>query len=136
MTPSLCFTREHSSPHVGELTAAAVSWQKGACLNDSFIRPAGSLLPGRLFSRRSVPRLLPAAASLCRTQALGWAGFSSCSAQAPEHRLHRRGLCFLSFSAACRILPGQGLNRCLLHWQADSLPLSHQGSPEKKVFNI
>ena len=23
----------------------------------------------------------------------------------------------------------QGLNLCLLHWQADSLPLSHQGSP-------
>ena len=23
----------------------------------------------------------------------------------------------------------QGLNPCLLHWQANSLPLSHQGSP-------
>ena len=27
------------------------------------------------------------------------------------------------------IFPTQGLNLCLLHWQADSLPLSHQGSP-------
>ena len=27
------------------------------------------------------------------------------------------------------IFPNQGLNPCLLHWQADSLPLSHQGSP-------
>ena len=26
-------------------------------------------------------------------------------------------------------LPDQGLNLCLLPWQADSLPLSHQGSP-------
>ena len=26
-------------------------------------------------------------------------------------------------------LLNQGLNPCLLHWQADSLPLSHQGSP-------
>ena len=26
------------------------------------------------------------------------------------------------------ILPTQGLNLCLLHWQAGSLPLSHQGS--------
>ena len=26
-------------------------------------------------------------------------------------------------------LLGPGLNSCLLHWQADSLPLSHQGSP-------
>ena len=36
-----------------------------------------------------------------------------------------RGLnCF-----ACGILQDQGLNPCLLHWQVDSLPLSHQGSP-------
>ena len=28
-----------------------------------------------------------------------------------------------------RIFPIQGLNQCLLHWQADSLPLNHQGSP-------
>ena len=26
------------------------------------------------------------------------------------------------------LLPTQGLNPCLLHWQADSLPLSHLGS--------
>ena len=26
-------------------------------------------------------------------------------------------------------LPNQGLNRGLLHWQADSLPLHHPGSP-------
>ena len=28
-----------------------------------------------------------------------------------------------------RIFPTQGSNLCLLHWQADSLPLSHPGSP-------
>ena len=27
-----------------------------------------------------------------------------------------------------RDLPNQGLSTSLLHWQADSLPLSHQGS--------
>ena len=27
------------------------------------------------------------------------------------------------------LFPDQGSNLCLLHWQADSLPLSHQGSP-------
>ena len=27
------------------------------------------------------------------------------------------------------IFPIQGWNPCLLHWQADSVPLSHQGSP-------
>ena len=34
----------------------------------------------------------------------------------------------LSCSTACGIFPEQGSNLCLLHWQADSLPLSHQGS--------
>ena len=33
----------------------------------------------------------------------------------------------LSCSAARGIFPDQGWNLCLLHWQADSLPLSHQG---------
>ena len=37
-----------------------------------------------------------------------------------------------SRSAACGILPDQGSNPCPLHWQADSQPLRHQGSP--KVF--
>ena len=30
-----------------------------------------------------------------------------------------------SCSTACGILPDRGLNPCLLHWQVDSLPLSH-----------
>ena len=36
----------------------------------------------------------------------------------------------LSRSAACGIFPDRGLSLCLLHWQADSSPLSHQRSPE------
>ena len=39
-----------------------------------------------------------------------------------------------SCSAACGILPDQGSNPCLLHWQADSQPLRHQGSPQKVFF--
>ena len=35
----------------------------------------------------------------------------------------------LSCAMACGVFPDQGLTPCLLHWQADSLPLSHQGSP-------
>ena len=35
----------------------------------------------------------------------------------------------LSCSKACGIFPGQGLNLCPLHWQADSYPLYHQESP-------
>ena len=35
----------------------------------------------------------------------------------------------LSCSAACGIFPDQGSNPCPLHWQADSQPLRHRGSP-------
>ena len=34
-----------------------------------------------------------------------------------------------SCSAACGIFPDQGSNPCPLHWQANSQPLRHQGSP-------
>ena len=34
-----------------------------------------------------------------------------------------------SCSAARGIFPDQGSNPCPLHWQADSQPLCHQGSP-------
>ena len=34
-----------------------------------------------------------------------------------------------SCSAACGIFSDQGTNQCPLHWQADSQPLCHQGSP-------
>ena len=47
----------------------------------------------------------------------------------------------LSCSVACGNFPDQGSNLCLLPWQVDSLPLSHQGSPrfvfdEDLVFGI
>ena len=38
-------------------------------------------------------------------------------------------------SAACGILPDQGPNPCPLHWQADSQPLRHQGSPGRTILN-
>ena len=38
-----------------------------------------------------------------------------------------------SCSAACGIFPDQGSNPCSLHWQADSQPLRHQGSPWRHV---
>ena len=34
-----------------------------------------------------------------------------------------------SRSTTCGIFPDQGSNPCPLHWQADSQPLRHQGSP-------
>ena len=53
----------------------------------------------------------------------------SCDAQAS----HRGGLLWwpgFTCSMACRIFPDQILNLCLLHWQVDSYPLYHQGSPK------
>ena len=35
-----------------------------------------------------------------------------------------------SCSTACGIFTDQGSNPCALHWQADSQPLRHQGSPQ------
>ena len=38
-------------------------------------------------------------------------------------------------SAACGIFPDQGSNPCPLHWQEDSQPLRHQGSPRGWFLN-
>ena len=40
----------------------------------------------------------------------------------------------LNSSTARRIFPDEGLNPCPLHWQADSYPLSYQGSPKCKMY--
>ena len=39
-----------------------------------------------------------------------------------------------SCSVACGIFPDQGSNPCPLHWQTDSQPLRHQGSPRRIFF--
>ena len=41
-----------------------------------------------------------------------------------------------SHSAARGIFPDQGSNPCPLHWQADSQPLHHQGSPVLVYFKV
>ena len=41
-----------------------------------------------------------------------------------------------SCSVACGIFPDQGLNPCPLHWQADSQPLRHQGSPPSISYSV
>ena len=41
-----------------------------------------------------------------------------------------------SCSAACGIVPNQGSNPHPLHWQADYLPLSHQGNPRVAVLKV
>ena len=67
-------------------------------------------------------------------QALGSTGFSSCGTKAPSSWFPGSGgrlntvVHRLSCSTACGIFPDQGSNWYLLHWQADSLPLSHHRS--------
>ena len=41
-----------------------------------------------------------------------------------------------SCSTAFGIFPDQGLNPCPLHWQADSQPLGHQGSPANFLIHL
>jgi hypothetical protein len=55
----------------------------------------------------------------CRVHGLQWLWHTSLA-------VVERGL---SCPMACGIFLEQGLNPCPLHWQADSYPLCHQGSP-------
>ena len=66
--------------------------------------------------------------SCCCAQALEHMGFHSCSFQALEHRRNSCGA-WAQLLYARGVFPDQESNPCLLHWQADSLPLSHRGSP-------
>ena len=60
-------------------------------------------------------------------------GLLTAVASLAEHELQAQRLQALqhrdSFSTACGIFSDRGLHPCLLPWQADSLLLSHQGSP-------
>ena len=73
-------------------------------------------------------------------RALGHSGFSSCCkrAQVEVPKLYSTDSVVvahgLSCSMACGIFLDQGWNLCLLHWQADSLPLSHQGRSSQKAL--
>ena len=66
----------------------------------------------------------------CAAQALRRMDFRVCSFRAVEHRLSSW---FMSLAALRH--QDQGLNLCLPHWQADSPPMSHQGSPVMNFYN-
>ena len=85
---------------------------------------AGSLLLHGLFSSCGEQGLL----SSCHTWASVYSGFSCCSFWAPEHRLSSHGA-WAQVRLFMWNLPRSEIKPCLLHWQMDSLPLSHQGSP-------
>ena len=72
----------------------------------------------------------------------GSSGSGGWSARKNPRFIHRLLLFFyvlkvhgLSCSMACGIFLDQGQNPRLLHWQADSLPLSHQGSPHRLLLD-
>ena len=83
----------------------------------------------QVFSSRSEPELL----SSCGTQASRCSDFS-CGAWALGAQASVVVACRLSCPVACGIFPDQGSNSYPLHWQADSSPLSHQGSPRTSHF--
>ena len=60
---------------------------------------------------------------------------NSCGSWAVGHRLSSVGH-RLSFCAACGIFLDQGSSSSLLHWQPDSLPLSHQNSHQFLLNDI
>ena len=66
------------------------------------------------------------------------AGLSLSQPLVAEHGSRRTGSVVvvhgLSCSTTCGIFPDQGSNPCPLHWQADSQPLRHQGSPVGRFF--
>ena len=63
----------------------------------------------------------------CVSFSLG--GFSCCGAQARGAQASAFVAHGLSCSVARGIFLDQGSNLCSLHWQGDSYPLDHQGSP-------
>ena len=61
---------------------------------------------------------------------------SSCGSHALEQQTLQSWCVGLVCSVACRIFLDQRLNPCLLHWQANSLPLSHKRSPKPVLVSV
>ena len=71
--------------------------------------------------------------SCCRAQAVGGAGFNSCSSKPLEHRFSSCGI-WASLFLSTWDLPGPGMEPTSPAWHGDSLLLSHQGSPESEMW--
>ena len=88
--------------------------------------------------------------SCCTVWASHWGGFSCCRAQGLQQlwcmgsvvtapRLQSAGSVVVTWAQwlyGMWDLLEQGSNPCPLHWQADSQPLDHQGSPVRYTFTI
>ena len=89
---------------------------------------AGSLLVHGLLSSCNAEASRRSGFSYCRAQALGHNGSVTVvpALYSTDSVVVAHGL---SCSAMCGVFQDQGSNPCLLHWQVDSWPLSHEGSP-------
>jgi len=63
-----------------------------------------------------------------------FSGFSFCGACTLGHVGSAVVAHWLSGPVACGIFLDEGPNLCPLHWQANSLPLGHQGSAGVTIF--
>ena len=68
----------------------------------------------------------------CRLQAQEFQYLQFIGSRAHSQELQCMGLVALRL---CGIFPDQGSNPCSLHWQADSHPLYHQGSPTSPFYH-
>ena len=102
----------------------------GLCFCAGFYLAAGS----RSYSIIAVHRLLTAVTSLVAAHGL----WGTRALTPVVSRLQSTGSVVvvhgLSCSTTCGVFMAQGYNPCLLHWQVDSLPLSHQGSLREQLF--
>ena len=71
----------------------------------------------------------------CGTQSSHSGGFSWCGARALGAWASVVVTHGLSCWATRGVFPDQGWNLCRLHWQMDSYPLRHQGSPDICFLN-
>ena len=90
----------------------------------------------RGYSLAAVSGLLIAVASLLVEHRLSVFGLNNCGMWASvvaAQGLQSTGSIVVAHELSCCMVCGvfldQGLNPCFLHWQVDSLPLNHQGSP-------
>ena len=108
------------------------------CTGSSLLRSLSLAAESRGYALVEVPGLPTVVASVAVVHWLPAHGLSTCGSRACaaarrfQHSWHSGSEAMtqgLSCSAACGISSHQGLTLCPLHWQADSYPLYHLGSP-------
>ena len=97
-------------------------------VGSSLLQGFSPVVVGKRLSNCSVEASHFCGFSCCGVWSQGHKGFSSCSSWALESGLSSCGKRAKLLRGMWN-LPGSGSKRCLLHWQADSWLLRHQGSP-------